>query len=64
MTDNIFHFFVSVFFSLMCLALPVESISQISQIMSATKGGGEGIWQMLTLADEGGRGGLANADIG
>ena len=64
MTDNIFHFFVSVFFSLMCLALPVESISQISQIMSATIGGGEEIWQMLTLVDKGGRRGMANADTG
>ena len=27
-----------------------------------TKGGG-GIWQILTLADKGGRGGLANADM-
>ena len=30
--------------------------------MSATKGGGEEARQMLTLADEGGRGGLANDD--
>ena len=32
-----------------------------SQIMSATLGG-EGVWQMLKLADKGGRSGLANDD--
>ena len=34
-----------------------------SQIMSAAEGGGE-VWKMLTMAEEGGRGGNANADNG
>ena len=32
--------------------------------MSAAKGGGDGVWKMLTMDDKGGRGGWANADIG
>ena len=41
----------------------MDHVQGCSQIISATEEGGGMVWQMLTLADEGGKGGLANADI-
>ena len=41
---------------------PVE-LGAVHKLCQQPKGG-EGVWQMLTLADKGWRGGLENADVG